>query len=152
MSDTQAYPKTVLVIGSDLLPPYITMEAKLIGWLREELVGMFDFKVMSINVTKRYQRSSEMVSINGLARGPMTIRKLVFGFQLLWSYWRMLRMFNVSVVHLVWVGFDPLTRMMIRMAKRRGARVVVTVLNVYVPARRYEGADIFIFHSDGSRE
>jgi glycosyltransferase involved in cell wall biosynthesis len=138
---------SVLFVGSDLSPPYTTMESKMVNTLINHLSGKFNFKIISINVSKNKQEQTNIIKIRGIYSGPIFFRKLFYGIELLFVYLAVLLKNKVNIVHFIWVGFDPLTQLMIKMAKFRGAKVIVTVLNKYAPMSRYKFSDQLIFHS-----
>lgn len=143
---------SVLYVGSDLSPPYTTMEAKIVDTLTSELDDSCSFTIISINVSKNKKKQANTVSVNGAQKGPVQIRKIVYGLELLFAYINVLRKTKIDIVHLIWVGFDPLTQIMIKLARLRGARVIVTVLSKHSPMSRYRSADTLVFHSAHSKE
>lgn len=152
MSDTCDQLKTVVHLGSDLLPPFTTMEAKMVNTLHTHLKDNYRFRLISINVSRDTATvAPSATGINGWRRGPMILRKFSFGIQLLRVYTNLLLSRRVDIIHMIWVGFDPLTSFMIRMAKKKRAQVIVTVLNTFAPFSRYRLADCLVFHSQHSK-
>lgn len=144
MNKTQT---SVLYIGSDLAPPYTTMEAKMVDTLINQLSENYSCKRISINVSKGKEELSNTISVNGMQKGPVAFRKLVYGIELFLVYLSVLVKSKVDVIHMIWVGFDPLTQIMIKLAKFKGVKVFVTVLNTHSPMARYKSADRLVFHS-----
>jgi len=142
---------SVLYVGSDLSPPYTTMEAKIVDTLINQFSDRYSFKRISINVSKDKEKREDTISVNGTQKGPIQFRKLVYGVELFITYLRVLLISKPDVIHLVWVGFDPLTQVMIKLAKRKGIKVIVTVLNTHSPMSRYGSADQLVFHSAYSK-
>lgn len=142
---------SILYVGSDLSPPYTTMEAKIVDSLISQLNDKYNFKLISINVSADKQNQSNTIPVSGAQKGPILFRKLVYGVELLLVYLTVLLKMKVNVVHFIWVGFDPLTQIMIKLAKLRGIKVIVTVLNRHTPMSRYHSADQLVFHSADSK-
>ncbi|MEE9424781.1 MAG: glycosyltransferase [Methylococcales bacterium] len=144
--------KTVMFVGSDLSPPYTTMEAKMVGQLIASLSSNYVFKRISINVSANKQEQGNTSAVNGIQIGPMALRKMVYGVQLFTTYVRQMLNPDISIVHFIWVGFDPLTQIMIKLAHWQKKKVIVTVLNKHSPMARYAGADEMVFHSPYSKQ
>lgn len=142
---------SILFVGSDLSPPYTTMEAKMVGALTSQLNDKYDFNLISINISADKKDLQNMIPVKGTQKGPVAFRKLVYGVELFLVYLNALSKMKIDAMHFIWVGFDPLTQIMIRLAKRKGIKVIVTVLNRHAPMSRYSSADLLVFHSIHSK-
>jgi glycosyltransferase involved in cell wall biosynthesis len=142
---------SIVFVGSDLSPPYTTMEAKMVDTLISQLHDKYDFKLISINISADKKNLQHTIPVRGTQKGPVAFRKLVYGIELFLVYLSTLSKAKIDAMHFIWVGFDPLTQIMIKLAKRKGIKVIVTVLNRHAPMSRYGSADLLVFHSTHSK-
>jgi glycosyltransferase involved in cell wall biosynthesis len=138
---------SILYVGSDLSPPFTTMEAKMVGILNCEFKDNYRIKSISINVSKDKIKQNGIIAVNGSQKGPILVRKIIYGVDLLITYSKVLLLSKPDIIHFIWVGFDPLTSIMIKLAKWKEIKVVITVLNTHSPMSRYAWADRLVFHS-----
>jgi len=136
-------------IGSDLAPPSMTMEGKILSLMREQLPWV-DWEVVSLRVSGESKAGPDFFrTIVGLRRGPMWLRRLSYLPSFVIAVALSLKA-NPQLVHIAWVGHPLLVRSVIRVAHSVGAAVMVTVLDRRTSPRSIMAADLILVHSEGT--
>lgn len=144
-------PLNILVIGTDILPPYTTMEGQLIDSF-ERAVEDTSVVLHKLSIRVRplviQPRPLEVV---GPTRGMIWVRKFFYGLSMVRIFRKVLVKADIDVVHFYWVGFPVLTKYLIRLCRKRKIKVITTILNKNAVLDRYSGSDCLIVQSEASR-
>jgi len=136
----------ILYVGSDLAHPCVTMEAKMISALLEGCESI-DSHILSVDILGTHYSAEKFSSVYGVKCGGDFVRKPVYGIEMLFKYFRLIKQ-GFNIVHFVWVGFSPFLPLLISIAHKYDSKVVVTILNRNSPSDRYATADALVFHSN----
>jgi len=141
----------VLIIGTELSPPFTSMEAKMVDYLvASASENGAEIELISIELSDGKHRRADICQVNGTKKGIPLYRKLVYGVELLRVVRNKLKA-GVDVLHLIWVGVSPIITILRHWARQTETKIIVTILNKHAPASRYADLDGYVFHSPSTQ-
>lgn len=146
--------RRILVIGSDILAPPSTMEARMVRLAIIDLQNVADVTLLSIEYGQsnesRKPHSNETALTIGWFGGPAWFRKLRYLSIFILTVLRLSRR-KYDTCWFVWVGFPVLTQWAIRRFRGAGSFVITTVLSRSASPKRYCDSDAIVVHSQSLR-
>lgn len=142
--------KKIALVGSDLHPPFISMEAKLANILVQGCPNA-EFVRVSICVGKQADSQPGFIFIDGIRKGPLFCRKVLYMLKLIKCIIH-LRRLGYTHYHFIWTAPQLILYMLPYFIHTIRGYAFITVINRFLNPSIYNNFNVIVTHTNDTHQ